>query len=62
MSEFSKIITSDMLDKGGPGVIVNALIRVPGVQIIGGYVTTHGPSGFATSAATEPMIVMDGTA
>jgi hypothetical protein len=59
VSPDSKIITSDDIGKGTNSVS-NAFLRVPGVQIVNGYVVIKGISSFAPGASTEPMVFLDG--
>ena len=53
VSPDSKIITSDDIGKGTNSVS-NAFLRVPGVQILNGFVAIKGISSFAPGASTEP--------
>ena len=59
VSPDSKIITSDDIGKGTNSVS-NAFLRVPGVQIVNGFVAIKGISSFAPGASTEPMVFLDG--
>src|SRR6185369_3989646 len=59
VSPDSKIITSEDMGKGTNSVS-NAFLRVPGVQIINGFVAIKGIASFAPGASTEPMIALDG--
>ena len=59
VSPDSKIITSDDIGRGTNSVS-NAFLRVPGVQIVNGYVVIKGISSFAPGASTEPMVFLDG--
>jgi hypothetical protein len=61
ISQFSRIISWDMIQPGANG-ISNALIMVPGVQIIKGLVVIKGPGSFALSTTSEPLLVIDGAA
>ena len=61
VSPDSKIITSDDMGKGANSVS-NAFLRVPGVQIVNGFVAIKGISSFAPGASTEPMVFLDGIA
>ena len=59
VSPDSKIITAQDIGKGANSVS-NAFLRVPGVQIINGFVAIKGIASFAPGASTEPMIALDG--
>jgi hypothetical protein len=59
VSPDSKIITSDDIGKG-TNSISNAFLRVPGVQILNGFVAIKGISTFAPGASTEPLVFLDG--
>jgi len=59
VSPDSKIITSEDMGKGTNSVS-NAFLRVPGVQIVNGFVAIKGISSFAPGASTEPMVFLDG--
>ena len=54
VSQFSRIITSDMIQDGGPGVLSNSLFMVPGVHMRNGSMVVDA------GADTEPIVVMDG--
>jgi hypothetical protein len=58
VSPDSKIITSEDIGKGSSSVS-NAFLRVPGVQLINGFVAIKGISSFSPGPATEPIIVLD---
>jgi hypothetical protein len=60
ISQNSWIITHDDLGRGGAGRITNAILRVPGLQVIGGFIAIKGLSGFGSGPSTEPIIVVDG--
>jgi hypothetical protein len=60
VSKDSKIVTHDDFGKGGANRVANAMQRVPGFQIIGGYVAINGLSGFGSNANTEPIVLVDG--
>jgi TonB-dependent SusC/RagA subfamily outer membrane receptor len=60
ISQFSRIVTSEQLGNSGFGNMANALLMVPGVHIMGGYLVVGGPRGFGFSGRSEPLIVMDG--
>jgi hypothetical protein len=59
VSSDSKIVTSEDIGKGANSVS-NAFLRVPGVQIINGFVAFNGVSSFSPGASTEPMVLVDG--
>jgi hypothetical protein len=59
VSPDSKIITSDDMGNGTNSVS-NAFLRVPGVQIVNGFVVIKGISSFAPGASTEPLVFLDG--
>jgi len=59
VSPDSKIITAEDTGKGTSSVS-NAFLRVPGVQIINGFVAIKGIASFSPGASTEPMIALDG--
>ena len=59
VSPDSKIITSDDIGNGTNSVS-NAFLRVPGVQILNGFVAIKGISTFAPGASTEPLVFLDG--
>jgi len=59
VSPDSKIITAQDIGKGANSVS-NAFLRVPGVQIINGFVAIKGIASFAPGASTEPIIALDG--
>jgi len=59
VSPDSKIITSQDIGKGANSVS-NAFLRVPGVQLVNGFVTIKGIASFAPGPSTEPIIVLDG--
>jgi hypothetical protein len=60
ISPFSRIITSKQLRKSGPRGIGNALLRIPGFQVINGYASLGGIAGLHPGPATEPIVVVDG--
>lgn len=61
ISSFSKIVTSDKLNRGGSDAIENALLGVQGLHTINGYLVIGGFSGLAPGPNTEPIVVVDGT-
>ena len=58
VSPDSKIITSEDIGKGS-GSVTNAFLRVPGVQLINGFVAIKGISSFSPGPSTEPIVVLD---
>jgi hypothetical protein len=58
VSADSKIITSEDIGKGSNSVS-NAFLRVPGVQLINGFVAIKGISSFSPGPSTEPILVLD---
>ncbi len=59
-SNFSKIITNEMLEDGGVNNVGFAVLRVPGVQLRNGYVTINGLQGFKPGPQIEPLLILDG--
>jgi hypothetical protein len=59
VSPDSKIITSKDIGQGANSVS-NAFLRVPGVQLINGFVAIKGIASFSPGASTEPITVLDG--
>ena len=57
VSQFSRIITSDMIETGGIGAIGNALIMTPGVHFKNGHLAVTGGSAYGEG---EPLLVIDG--
>lgn len=62
ISRFTTVLTSEQLLKLGMGNIGFGLLRLPGVQIINGYVTFYGPDNLDQGATqnSEPIILLDG--
>ena len=60
ISRNSKIITAQMMELNGIKSVETAVLTLPGVQEINGYVTIMGLSGRAPSGTSEPMIIMNG--
>ncbi|HVZ57748.1 MAG TPA: TonB-dependent receptor plug domain-containing protein [Chitinophagaceae bacterium] len=60
VSPTSSIITSDALRQFGSGNLKNALLTIPGVILINGYVRIGGPDDFVSDATSEPIVVIDG--
>jgi len=58
VSADSKIITAEDIGKGSSSVS-NAFLRVPGVQLLNGFVAIKGISSFNPGPATEPILVLD---
>ena len=56
VSQFSRIITSDMIPEGGPGIISNTLFMIPGAHMRNGRLVIQA------GADAEPLVVMDGVA
>ncbi len=60
ISRFSHVITRDMIGDG-PGRTGYALLNVPGVRLIGGYLIVMAPNDpSGVSANDEPLLVIDG--
>ena len=60
ISHFSHIITREMIGNG-PGMAGAALLNVPGIRLMNGYVIVGTPNGFSdVSAKDEPLVVLDG--
>jgi hypothetical protein len=60
ISRFSHIITREMIGNG-PGMAGAALLNVPGIRLMNGYVIVGTPNGFSdVSAKDEPLVVLDG--
>jgi len=53
VSQFSKILTADMIRTSGPGSVANALLFIPGVQLRNRRLVLSGSDA-------EPLLVMDG--
>lgn len=60
ISRFSHIITKEMIGNG-PGMAGAALLNVPGIRLMNGYVIVGTPNGFSdVTAKDEPLVVLDG--
>ncbi len=60
ISRFSHIITREMIGSG-PGMAGAALLNVPGIRLMNGYVIVGTPNGFSdVTAKDEPLVVLDG--
>ena len=60
VSRFSHIITREMIGNG-PGMAGAALLNVPGIRLMNGYVIVGTPNGFSdVTAKDEPLVVLDG--
>lgn len=57
VSQFSRVITNDMINQGGMNAISNALLMTPGVHLKNGRLAVTGGSGFREG---EPLLVVDG--
>lgn len=61
ISTFSYIITGKELDNSGTGAAGNAVLSVPGSQILNGFLVFEGLGTMhGADANSEPMIVLDG--
>lgn len=61
ISSTGSVLTSEQLVKLGMGNIGIGLLRMPGVQLINGFVAFYGPDRFAgVTASSEPLVFMDG--
>src|SRR5437868_11389218 len=56
----SDIITHEMLQAGGVNNVGAAVLRTGKLHIVGGYLMSGGPNGFAPSPLDEPNVIMDG--
>ena len=59
VSQFSQILSWDMMANGGINNISNALLTVHGVHLMGNKLNIHGPT--AVSSMSEPLLVIDGS-
>ncbi|HKP31588.1 MAG TPA: TonB-dependent receptor plug domain-containing protein, partial [Chitinophagaceae bacterium] len=61
VTSFSTIIPGERFTKGGANNLSNAVLSVPGVQMLNGYVVIHGPSSMnAPDKTSEPIVIVDG--
>lgn len=60
ISQFSKIITAEKFNKAGVNSVSNAVLEIPGLQLINGFVNIGGVAGFAPGPQTEPIIIENG--
>jgi hypothetical protein len=55
------VLTSEQLMELGMGNVGTAVLRLPGVQLINGYLRFYGPDQFSGATAnSEPMVLLDG--
>jgi hypothetical protein len=63
VSPSSHIIPKTVFDKGGEGNVRNAIMRVPGMSLLKGFLVIRGHSSQNDpSALSEPLVVMNGLA
>ena len=60
VSNFSHIITSDMIRQSGANNIRDALLSVPGLHYSHGYLVIGGPSDFTIGPHSEPTLIVNG--
>ncbi len=61
VTSFSTIIPGERFTKGGANNLSNAVLSVPGVQMLNGYVVIHGPPSMnAPDRTSEPIVIVDG--
>jgi hypothetical protein len=60
VSDFSHIISSDMISRGGYETVGNMVLMVQGVNLKNGFVSVLGGAGFGSSPKTEPILIIDG--
>jgi hypothetical protein len=58
VSQFSQILSWDMMANGGIRNISNGLLTVHGVHMMGNKLNIHGPTSM--SSTSEPLLVLDG--
>ena len=59
VSQFSQILSWDMMANGGIRNISNGLLTVHGVHMMGNKLNIHGPTSM--SSMSEPLLVLDGS-
>ena len=59
VSQFSQILSWDMMANGGINNVSNALLTVHGVHMLGNKLNIHGPTSM--SSMSEPLLVIDGS-
>jgi len=59
VSQFSQILSWDMMANGGVRNISNALLTVHGVHMMGNQLNIHGPTSMSTMS--EPLLIVDGS-
>ena len=60
VSNFSKIMTGEAIQKLNPTDASNAMLMIPGLHLRGGFLTLGALTSFGASAKDEPLLIVDG--
>ena len=60
VSNFSKIMTGEAIQKLNPTDASNAMLMIPGLHLRGGFLTLGALASFGASAKDEPLLIVDG--